>query len=61
LGGKSETWRPRRTRWDHGGRSDQLTTVEAATTAVEEAATTPPVPVSQMNLLVVPPVSGTAI
>jgi hypothetical protein len=33
--------------------------VEAATTAVEEAATTPPVPVNQINLLVVPPVSGT--
>jgi hypothetical protein len=67
LGGKSETWRPRRTRWDHGGRSDQLTGVEAAPTAVEEAATTaveeaatpPPVPVNQINLLVVPPVSGT--
>jgi hypothetical protein len=59
LGGKSETWRPLRTCWDHGGRSDQLTSVEAATTAVEEAATTPPVPVNQINLLVVSPVSGT--
>ncbi len=59
MGGKSETWRPLRTRWDHGGRSDQLTGVEAAPTAVKEDATTPPVPVKQINLLVVPPVSGT--
>jgi hypothetical protein len=67
LGGKSETWRPLRTRWDHGGRSDQLTGVEAATTTVEEAATTaveeaatttPPVPVNQINLLVALLVSG---
>jgi hypothetical protein len=35
------------------------TAVEEAATAVKEAATTPPVPVNQINLLVVPPVSGT--
>ncbi len=59
MGGKSETWRPRRTCWDHGGQSDQLTGVEAAPTAVKEDATTLPVPVNQISLLVVPPVSGT--